>query len=106
MRVRRSRLAGLKLALALIAIFAFALPASASAARILYSSGHDLDAARLAATGGSTLVPPGEAGFDGCSDAAWGEALARTDFDVLMIGEDAPDCFDTDLSATTLTAIS
>jgi hypothetical protein len=106
MPVTRSRLAGLKLILALIAIFAFALPASASAARILYAGGHNLDPARLAVTGGSTLVPPGEVGFDGCSDAEWGAALARTDFDVLMIGEDAPGCFGTSLSATTLTAIS
>jgi hypothetical protein len=91
---------------ALLAVFAFAIPATASAGRILYSSGHDLDPLRLAAVTGSTFAPPGEAGFDGCSDAEWGAALARTDFDVLMIGEDAPGCFDSELSATTLTAIS
>jgi hypothetical protein len=103
---RRSPLAGLTLAAVLLAVLAFAVPATASAARILYASGHDLDPARLAATGGSTLAPPGEAGFDGCSDAEWGTALGRTDFDVLMIGEDAAsDCTDP-LSATTLTAIS
>jgi hypothetical protein len=106
MRSRRSPLAGLMLAVVLLAVSGFAVPATASAARILYASGHDLDPARLAVTGGSTLAPPGEGGFDGCSDAEWGAALARTDFDVLMIGEDAAsDCM-TPLSATTLTAIS
>ena len=106
MRSTRSPLAGLTLAAVLLAVLAFAVPATASAARILYSSGHDLDPARLAAVTSSTFAPPGEVGFDGCSDAAWGAALAQTDFDVLMIGEDAPGCFETDLSATTLTAIS
>jgi hypothetical protein len=105
MHSRRSPLAGLTLAVALLAVFAFAVPATASAARILYSSGHDLDSARLATTGGNTVAPPGEAGFDGCSDAEWSAALARTDFDVLMVGEDASRC-GTPLSASTLTAIA
>jgi hypothetical protein len=105
MRSRRSPLAGLTLAVALLAVFAFAVPATASAARILYSSGHDLDAARLAATGGSTFAPPGENGFDGCSDAEWGTALGRTDFDVLVVGEDAASACGPELSPETLTAI-
>jgi hypothetical protein len=104
MRSRRSPLAGLMLAVVLLAVFAIAVPATASAARILYSSGHDLDAARLAATGGSTFAPPGQDGFDGCSDAEWGTALGRTDFDVLMVGEDASEC-STPLSEETLAAI-
>jgi hypothetical protein len=105
MSSRRSPLAGLTLAVALLAVFAFAVPATASAARILYASGHDLDPARLAAVTSSTLAPPGESGFDGCSDAEWGAALGRTDFDVLMVGEDAASDCDPALSDTTLEAI-
>jgi len=103
MRSRRSPLAGLTLAVVLLGVFAFAVPASASAARILYASGHDLDPARFAAVTSSTLAPPGEAGFDGCSDAEWAAALARTDFDVLMVGEDA--AHDCSLTPETLAAI-
>lgn len=109
MRPRRPRLVGLTFALALLAVLAFALPASASAARILYADGHDLDATRLATFGGNTAVdPPGVEGFDGCSDAEWAAALARTDFDILMVGESAPGCIGgaTDLSPGTLTAIA
>jgi hypothetical protein len=113
MRLRRPRLAGLIFSLALLAVLAFALPASASAARILYADGHPLDPTRLATFGGHTLVDPGngalpEEGFDGCSDAEWGAALARTDFDILMVGESAPGCIGgaTDLSPATLTAIA
>jgi hypothetical protein len=107
MRPRRPRLAGLTFSIALLAVLAFVLPASASAARILYADGHDLDATRLATFGGNTAVDPGVAGFDGCSDAEWATALARTDFDVLMIGESAASCIGgpTDLSPGTLTAI-
>jgi hypothetical protein len=91
MRSRRSRLLAMVFSLAVLAVLA--VPGYASAARILYASGHDLDATRLATFGGNTAVePPGVAGFDGCSDSEWASALARTDFDVLVVGEDAPDC--------------
>src|SRR4051794_5535799 len=108
MRPRLSRRVWLILCLALTSFFILALPAVASAARILYASGHNLDPARLAAFGGHTVVDPGngnppEQGFDGCSDAEWAAALARTDFDVLVVGEDAATCGT--LSAGTLTAI-
>jgi hypothetical protein len=110
MRMRRSRLAGLTLSLALLAVLAFVLPASASAARILYADGHPLDATRLATFGGHTAVdPPGVDGFDGCSDEEWAAALARTDFDILMVGESAPGCIGPDpgdLSPDTLAAIA
>jgi hypothetical protein len=105
MRLRRPRLVGLTISLALLALLAFALPASASAARILYADGHPLDANRLATFGGHTAVDPGVGGFDGCSDAEWAAALARTDFDVLVVGENAPRC-GTPLSADTLMAIA
>jgi hypothetical protein len=106
MGLRRPRRIGLTLALAVLAV-CFAVPASASAARILYADGHPLDPTRLATFGGHTAVdPPGVDGFDGCSDAEWAMALARTDFDILMVGEDAPDCFTTDLEASTLAAIA
>jgi hypothetical protein len=107
------RRAALLLSLGLLAVLAVALPASASAARILYAGSEDLhpiDAARLAKFGGNTLVDPGNGhlpdhGFDSCSDSEWASALARTDFDVLIVGEDAPRC-STPLSATTLTSIA
>jgi hypothetical protein len=51
-----------------------------------------------------TAVAPGPEGFDGCSDSELAGALARTDYDVLVIGENAPQC-GTPLSAGTLTAI-
>src|SRR5262245_1216728 len=109
MASRRSRLLKLTLSLALLGAFALALPAFASAARILYASGHNLDPARLAAFGGNAAVDPGngslpEEGFDGCSNSEWAGALARSDFDVLMVGEDAPGCL-ASLSQDTLTAI-
>ena len=105
----RSRAVRLVLSLALLGLLALAVPTFASAARILYASGHDLDSARLATFGGHTLLDPGggntpEHGFDGCSDSEWAAALARTDVDVLMVGEDAPDCLGS-LSPDTLTAI-
>ena len=105
--LRRTRRFALTVSLAVLGVLALAIPAAASAARILYASGHNLDPARLATFGGHTLVDPGngqlpEDGFDGCSDSEWASALARTDFDVLMVGEDAPDCT---LSSDTLTAI-
>jgi len=102
---KRSRLRRLTLSLALLASLALALPAFASAARTLYASGHDLDAARLATFGGNTAVDPGVAGFDGCSDSEWATALARTDYDVLVVGEDAAEC-SSPLSASTLTSIA
>jgi hypothetical protein len=108
MRPRRSRLVGLTFALALLAVLAVALPASASAARILYADGHNLDETRLATFGGNTAVDPGVTGFDGCSDEEWATALARTDFDVLVVGENAPGCLGpdpSDLSSETLQAI-
>jgi hypothetical protein len=108
---RRSRAVRLALSLALLGVFALALPAFASAERILYADGHNLDATRLATFGGHTAVdPPGVVGFDGCSDEEWAAALARTDFDVLMVGENGPDnCLGpdpTDLSPETLQAIA
>jgi hypothetical protein len=113
--VRRSRLLGLAISLALLGVLALALPAGASAGmRLLYASGHDLDLDKLGTFGGNTAVDPGfgrlpEEGFDGCEDAQWAASLARTDFDVLTVGEDAADnCFGpdpTDLSPDTLTAI-
>jgi hypothetical protein len=101
---RRSRLLQLTISFALLGVFALAVPAFASAARVLYASGHVIDASRLATFGGHTVVAPGPQGFDGCSDSEWASALARTDYDILIIGEDAPDCLDT-LSPNTLTAI-
>jgi hypothetical protein len=95
--------------LAVLGVLAVAVPASASAARILYASGHNLDADRLATFGGNTAVDPGVDGFDGCSNSEWASALARTDFDVLMVGEDAPECLGPDpgdLSSETLQAIA
>src|SRR4051794_23164291 len=100
---RRTRLRCLTLSLVLLGALAIALPAAASAGvRALYASGHPFDTARFAQFGGNTLVDT----FDGCSDSAWASALARTDFDVLIVGEDAPGCFTTDLSPSTLTAIA
>jgi hypothetical protein len=93
------RRVGLMLSLVVLAVLALALPASASASRVLYASGHPIDTNRLAKFGGNTLT----ATFDGESDAEWAAALARTDFDVLVVGEDAPS---TSLSAGTLTAIA
>jgi hypothetical protein len=105
----RPRRLALLLSLGLVAVLAIALPASASAARILYASGHELDPARVANFSGSTLVDPQdgalpEEGFDGCSDSEWATALARTDYDVLLVGEDAAEC-DPALSQSTLVAI-
>src|SRR5262245_8044484 len=100
MRVRRSRMTGLTFALALLAVVAVVLPASASAAKALYASGHPFDTGRYAKFGGNTLVGT----FDGCSDSEWAAALARTDFDVLIVGEDAPGCLGS-LSPTTLASI-
>src|SRR5215211_2749 len=101
---KRLRLRKLTLAFAVLATLALALPAFASAARVLYASGHVIDASRLSTFGGHTVVAPGPEGFDGCSDSEWAAALARTDYDVLVIGEDAPGCLG-GLSADTLTAI-
>jgi hypothetical protein len=101
MRLSRPRRLALLLSLGLLAVLSFALPASASAARVLYASGHTIDESRLATFGGNTLT----ATFDGCSDSEWASALARTDFDVLIVGEDAPECLG-DLSPSTLSAIS
>jgi Ca2+-binding RTX toxin-like protein len=106
---KRSQLLKLTISLALLGTLALAVPAFASAARILYANGHQLDSARLATFGGHTLVDPmdgntPEEGFDACSDSEWATELARTDFDVLMVGEDGPGCLDT-LSPATLTAI-
>jgi hypothetical protein len=100
MRLSRPRRFALLLSLGLLAVLSFALPASASAARVLYASGHTIDESRLATFGGNTLT----ATFDGCSDSEWASALARTDFDVLIVGEDAPGC-GPPLSSDTLTAI-
>lgn len=97
---KRSRLRRLTIALALAASAALALPALASAARVLYASGHPIDTARLSKFGGHTLSGT----FDGCSDSEWAAALARTDVDVLIVGEDAPECT-TPLSSDTLSAI-
>jgi hypothetical protein len=99
MRQRLSRRVALTLSLTAIAVLAAALPAGASAARVLYASGHPIDTARLSKFGGHTLT----ATFDGCSDSEWAAALARTDFDVLIVGEDAPN--NCTLSPDTLTAI-
>jgi Ca2+-binding RTX toxin-like protein len=86
---------------ALLAVLALAIPASASASpkSILYASGHELDEPRLATFGGHTLVDT----FDGNSDAEWATALARTDYDVLVVGEDAPGAT---LDPATLTSIA
>src|SRR3954447_2848284 len=97
---KRSRLRRLAISIGLLAGFALAIPAFASADRVLYASGHPIDTARLSKFGGHTLT----ATFDGCSDSEWAAALARTDFDVLVVGEDAPGCLGT-LSPGTLTAI-
>jgi hypothetical protein len=110
MRGNRSLWRKLVLSFALIASLVLALPAFASAAQILYASGHDLDATRLQNLGGNTLADPGSghapnAGFDGCSDSEWAGALARTDYDVLVVGEDAADCSPA-LSDSTLTSIA
>jgi hypothetical protein len=96
---KRSRLRKLTILLGLLASLALALPAFASASRVLYASGHEIDTARLSKFGGHTLT----ATFDGCSDPEWASALTRTDFDVLIVGEDAPD--NCTLSPDTLTAI-
>jgi hypothetical protein len=101
MRQRLSRRVALTLSLTAIAVLAAALPAGASAARALYASGHPFDTGRFAQFGGNTLAGT----FDGCSDSEWASALARTDFDVLIVGENAPGCFESDLSATTLDSI-
>jgi hypothetical protein len=98
MGLRRPRRIGLTLALAVLAV-CFALPASASAARVLYADGHPIDVNRLATFGGHTLT----ASFDGGSDSEWAAALARTDFDILIVGENAPGA---SLSPDTLTAIA
>src|SRR5262245_7485319 len=106
--LRRTRRFALTVSLAVLGVLALAIPAGASAARILYASGHDLDPTRLANFGAHTAVDPGVAGFDGCSNSEWATALARTDFDVLMVGEDAPECLGPDpgdLSSETLQAI-
>jgi hypothetical protein len=104
MRLSRPRRLALLFSLGLLAVLAFALPASASAARVLYASGHPIDASRLATFGGHTVADPGIDGFDGCSDAEWATALSRTDFDILVVGEDAARC-GPPLSADTLTNI-
>ena len=106
----RSRTRKLLLSLALVTCFVFALPAFASATRILYASGHNLDATRLQNFGGNTLVDPGNGhsfahGFNGCSDSEWATALARTDYDVLVVGENADSC-GPPLSASTLASIT
>jgi hypothetical protein len=109
---RRARLRFLTLSIAVLGVLALAAPVGASAGvRALYASGHPFDTARFAQFGGNTVVDPGDGrtpsqGFDGCSDSAWASALARTDYDVLIVGEDAPDCFTSDLSSTTLTNIA
>src|SRR3954449_6378503 len=97
---KRSRLRRLTIAIGLLASFALAIPAFASADRVLYASGHPIDTARLSKFGGHTLTGT----FDGCSDSEWATALARTDVDVLIVGEDAPRCLSS-LSPDTLTAI-
>jgi hypothetical protein len=104
MRLSRPRRFALLLSLGLLAVLSIALPASASAARVLYASGHPIDASRLATFGGHTVVDPGVDGFDGCSDSEWATALSRTDFDILVVGEDAARC-GPPLSADTLTNI-
>jgi hypothetical protein len=97
---KRSRLRKLTIFVGLVASLALAMPAFASASRVLYASGHPIDTARLSKFGGHTLT----ATFDGCSDSEWASALSRTDFDVLIVGEDAPGCL-ASLSPDTLTAI-
>jgi hypothetical protein len=94
---KRSRLRRLTISLGLLASLALALPAFASASRVLYASGHPIDTARLSKFGGHTLT----ATFDGGSDSEWAAALARTDFDVLIVGENAPG----GVSSDTLSAI-
>src|SRR3954447_2642833 len=96
---KRSRLRRLTIAIGLLASFALAIPAFASADRVLYASGHPIDTARLSKFGGHTLTGT----FDGCSASEWAAALARTDFDGLIVGEDAP--HNCTLSPDTLTAI-
>lgn len=111
--LRRSRRLVLTVSLAVLGVLALAVPAGASAARILYADGHDLFPDRLMTFGGHTAVDPGngslpEEGFDGCSNDEWTAALARTDFDVLMVGESAPGCLGSDpgdLTSETLQAI-
>ena len=98
---RRGRIRRLTLSLAVLGVLAAVLPAGASAARALYADGHPFDTGRFAAFGGNSLAGT----FDGCSNEEWASALARTDFDVLIVGENAPDCFETDLSPTTLESI-
>jgi hypothetical protein len=93
-------LAGFTGFITLVAALALVLPAAASASRVLYASGHPIDNARLSKFGGHTLTGT----FDGCSDSEWATALARTDFDVLIVGEDAPRCLSS-LSPDTLSAI-
>ena len=88
MRKGLSRRFALTLSLTVMAVLAVALPASASAVRALYADGHPFDTGRFAAFGGNTLVGT----FDGCSNEEWASALARTDFDVLIVGENAPRC--------------
>jgi RTX calcium-binding nonapeptide repeat (4 copies) len=105
MGLSRPRRLALLLSLGLLTVLAFALPASASAARVLYADGHEIDESRLATFGGHTLVAPGPAGFDACSDSEWATQLARTDFDVLVVGENAPGCVGS-LSPGTLTNIA
>ena len=83
---RRSRLRKLTILLGLAASLALALPSLASASRVLYASGHPIDTARLSKFGGHTLT----ATFNACDESEWASALARTDFDVLIVGEDAP----------------
>jgi hypothetical protein len=97
---RLSRRVALVLSLTAIAVLGAALPAGASAARALYASGHPFDTGRFSQFGGNTLV----AAFDGCSDSEWASALALPDFDVVIVGEDAPGCLGS-LSATTLDSI-
>jgi Ca2+-binding RTX toxin-like protein len=86
MELRRPRLVGFILSVVLLAVLATALPASASSKRVLYASGHPLSPTELATFGGHTLVDT----FDGTSNAEWATALARSDYDVLVVGEDAP----------------
>jgi Ca2+-binding RTX toxin-like protein len=83
---RRTRLFGFVLSIVLLAVLTSALPASASPKRVLHASGHSLDETLLATFGGHTLVDE----FDGSSDPEWSQALARTDYDVLVVAENAP----------------
>jgi hypothetical protein len=100
MRQGLSRRVALTLSLTAMVVVAVALPAGASAARAIYSGGHPFDTGRFSQFGGNTLV----ATFDGCSDSEWAAALARTDFDTLIVGEKAPGCMGS-LSPTTLDSI-